>query len=79
MKLWVFGGICGSERPRGEFTGGGSVGSDSRASGSRHFPVIHDEARTLSASARAFIDLLEAKRIERHILGLPGASPGARE
>jgi len=41
--------------------------------------VIHDEARTLSASARAFIDLLEAKRIERHILGLPGASPGARE
>jgi DNA-binding transcriptional LysR family regulator len=28
----------------------------------RHFHVIHNEARTLSASARAFIDLLEAAR-----------------
>lgn len=30
----------------------------------RHFHVIHNEARTLSASARAFVDLLESTRIE---------------
>jgi len=37
----------------------------------RHFHVIHNEARTLSASARAFVDLLGASRID-------GAKPGAR-
>ncbi len=30
----------------------------------RHFHVIHNEARTLSPSARAFIDLLEATRMD---------------
>jgi len=38
----------------------------------RHFHVIHNEARTLSASARAFVDLLGASRID-------GAKPGARQ
>jgi hypothetical protein len=31
----------------------------------RHFHVIHNEARTLSASARAFLDLLGAGRIDK--------------
>ena len=38
----------------------------------RHFHVIHNEARTLSASAGAFVDLLGASRID-------GAKPGARQ
>jgi DNA-binding transcriptional LysR family regulator len=30
----------------------------------RHFHVIHHDARVLSASARAFVDILEAYRVE---------------
>jgi DNA-binding transcriptional LysR family regulator len=31
----------------------------------RHFHIIHNEARTLSASARAFIELLKTARVDR--------------
>jgi len=31
----------------------------------RHFHIIHNEARTLSTSARAFIDLLKTTRVDR--------------
>ena len=31
----------------------------------RHFHIIHNEARTLSTSARAFIELLKTARVDR--------------
>lgn len=38
----------------------------------RHFHIIHNEARTLSASARAFIELLKTVRVD--LRNVPGAA-----
>jgi len=44
----------------------------------RHFHVIHNEARTLGASARAFIELLESTRLERRVVAQQAPEPRRR-